>query len=236
MVNESSVLPSVRLLGLRIGRTESFGPRGEPSAIRKQPVRARIPVTRLGLAGDEQGDRRHHGGLDKAVHHYPAEHYATWQMELPELAPRMETGGFGENLSTSGLDEQNICVGDIFRLGHATLQVSQARQPCWKLNVRFGLSDMARRVQDSGRTGWYYRVLEKGEAGPDDSLVLIERLHPDWTLARILRTLHHDGLDREALASLVGLEALAPGWRALAKKRLNTGAVEDGSRRLNTPT
>ncbi|WP_217632008.1 MOSC domain-containing protein [Thiohalomonas denitrificans] len=229
------MLPTVRLLGLRRGRAEPFGPGSEPSAIRKQPFAARIRVTRLGLVGDEQADRRHHGGPDKALHHYPAEHYASWRAKLPELTPRMEVGGFGENLSTLGLHEENVCVGDIFRLGSATIQASQARQPCWKLNIRFGLPDMARRVQDSGRTGWYYRVLEEGETGPDDTLECIERPHPDWTLGRVLHTLYHDCLNGEALSALAGLEALAPGWRTLAAKRLSSGVVEEWSRRLNTP-
>ncbi len=223
------------LLSLRIGRIETFGPAGQASAIAKQAVDVRVAVGKLGLAGDEQADSLHHGGIDKALHHYPCEHYATWAAELPEQAALFNAGGFGENLSTLGLDESNVCLGDVFRIGSATIQVSQGRKPCWKLNHRFGIADMARRVQDSGRTGWYYRVLVEGEIAQDDTFTLIEQPHPDWTLARLIGVIYHDQADRNALAELAGLDVLAPSWRELAAKRLNTGGIEDWLRRLVTP-
>lgn len=200
------------------------------------PISSRIPVTRLGLAGDEQADLRNHGGPDKALHHYPSEHYTIWREELPDKAALFEgTGGFGENLSTFGLTESNVCVGDIFRIGSAIIQVSQARQPCWKLNVRFGVADMAWRVQNSMRTGWYYRVLEAGEVASDDQTTLIERPHADWPLARVLQILYHACLDDGALTALTMLDSLSLNWRALAAKRLETHEIEDWSRRLSTP-
>lgn len=223
------------LLSLRVGGIAPLGPGAVPSAIGKQPVAGRLSLTRLGLAGDDQADRRHHGGPDKALHHYPAQHYAAWRNELPERASLFEPGGFGENLSTLGLDEGNVCLGDIFRLGSATIQVSQGRQPCWKLNLRFGLEDMARRVQAGGRTGWYYRVLEAGEVAPGDTLTLVARPHPDWPLARLLHHWYVDRLDRPALAAIADLEALSPSWRQLAGQRLESGRVEDWSRRLFAP-
>jgi MOSC domain-containing protein YiiM len=220
------------LLSLRVGGIAPLGPGAVPSAIGKQPVAGRMALTRLGLAGDDQADRRHHGGLDKALHHYPAQHYAAWRDELPERASLFEPGGFGENLSTLGLDEENVCLGDIFRLGSATIQVSQGRQPCWKLNLRFAVPDMARRVQEQGRAGWYYRVLEEGEVGSEDRLLPLERPHPDWPLARLLRIFYRDTLDRDGLAALAALAVLAPGWRDIAAKRLESGRVEDWRRRL----
>lgn len=221
---------------LLTGQAVPFGPNGEPSAIGKRRVTTTVRLTELGLAGDEQGDRRHHGGPDKALHHYPVEHYPTWCRELPGVsADRWQVGGFGENISTSGLTEDNVCLGDVFLLDKTLVQVSQARQPCWKLNVRFGLPDMARRVQDSGRTGWYYRVLETGEVSPGCELRLVERPHPDWPLARLLHHLYIDPLDGEALAAIAGLELLASGWRQLAARRLACGRVEEWSFRLDTP-
>lgn len=225
----------VSLLEVRAGRAAPFGPHGEPSAIHKQPVQGRISVTALGLAGDEQADRKHHGGPDKALHHYPGEHYAAWRAALPQRVARFVYGGFGENLVTRGMSEQNVCVGDVFRLGSATLQVSQGRQPCWKLNVRFDVPDMARRVQDTGCAGWYYRVIEAGAIAVPDRFEQIAQPHPEWTLARVQRVLYHDCLEQESLAALSALTALAPGWRALAARRLASGEVEDWSRRLNTP-
>lgn len=212
--------PPVRLLGLRLGHVEPFGPAGEPSAIRKSTVAGPIAVSSLGLAGDEQADRRHHGGPDKAIHHYPFEHYAAWRGELPQLAARFDAGGFGENLSTLGLDEDNVCVGDIFRLGGALLQVSQGRSPCWKLNQRFGTADMTARVLASGRTGWYWRVLEPGVVAVGDAVELVERRQADWPLARLWRVLFHPPMDSEALAELAAMAVLAENWRARAAKRL----------------
>jgi MOSC domain-containing protein YiiM len=212
--------PGIPLLGLRAGRIAPLGPDGRASAIAKSPLAGRVAITRLGLAGDQQADRQHHGGVDKALHHYPAQHYAAWQAELPQQAALFEVGGFGENLATLGLDEGNVCLGDVFRLGTALIQVSQGRQPCAKLNIRFGLPDMVERVRASGRTGWYYRVLAEGEAGPEAVLHRIERPCPDWPLARLWQVLFGPERDRVALAALAGLTVLGASWRERAGRRL----------------
>lgn len=231
-----SVVPAAILRELRVGRARAFGPNGEPSAIDKQSTAVPLWLGPQGLAGDEQGDPRHHGGPEKAVHHYAAEHYAAWRQDLPQAsAAPLQAGGFGENFSTQGLTEANVCVGDIFRVGGAMLQISQARQPCWKLNLRFGLADMALRVQQSGRTGWYYRVLEAGEVAPGDALTLTERPCPAWTLARVLHYLFVEPLDRGALEALAHLAHLSPSWRTLATGRLASGQVESWFGRLATP-
>lgn len=226
----------VRIDGVLIGRVSSFGPNGEPSAIDKHPVSRPIRLESGGLAGDAFGDTVRHGGVDKALHHYPGEHYAAWQRELPWLpAGRWRAGGFGENLCPLGLVESDVCIGDIVRLGTAVLQVSQARQPCWKLNVRFGCDDMAMRVQISGRTGWYYRVLEPGELASGDEWTLIDRPHAQWPLARLLHYFYLDPLNLDTLAAIAELDVLASSWRQAAKQRLSTGLVEDWRRRLDTP-
>ncbi len=213
-----------------------FGPNGEPSGIDKQPVDGPVAVRETGLAGDGQGDTRRHGGPEKAVHHYPRDHYAAWAAEHPAFAARLAApGAFGENLSTHGLTEATVCVGDVFRLGDARLQVAQGRQPCWRLNVRFGWAGMAKAVQQSGRTGWYYRVLTPGTFAAGDRLVLADRPNPDWPLARILDVLYRDTMNREALAGIAALSDLAESWRALARRRLDRGAVEDWEPRLSTP-
>lgn len=221
---------------VRIGRALPFGPNGEPSAIDKHPVARPLMLTVSGFEGDEQGDRRHHGGPEKAVHHYPEAHYAAWRREFPERhAHTFRAGAFGENLVSAGLTEANVCVGDVFRLGAALIQVSQARQPCWKLNLRFGIPDMSRRVQDSGRTGWYYRVLEQGMVAPDAEILLLDRPCPDWTLARLLQHLYLDPLNMEVLTRMTALKALPASWRELARRRLETGVLEDWTHRLVTP-
>ncbi|MEO0913788.1 MAG: MOSC domain-containing protein, partial [Pseudomonadota bacterium] len=162
-----------RIERLFVGQVRGFGGNGRTSAIDKQPIPGPWHIATTGLRGDEQADTRHHGGPDKALHHYSRDHYATWRRELPAAREALRTApAFGENISTHGLSEADICIGDVFCLGDVILQVSQGRQPCWKLNIRFGVSDMALRVQRSGRTGWYYRVLEPGVVEPGDILRL----------------------------------------------------------------
>jgi len=220
------------LLSLRVGQVQS-GPRGKPTAIDKQPV---AEPQYLGLTGfqlDQQGDTVHHGGPEKAVHHYAADHFDWWRAELAaQPARNLQPGAFGENLSTLGLTEDEAALGDVFQLGRAVLQISQPRQPCWKLNVRMNVPDMALRVQMSGRTGWYYRVLEPGWVAPGDALARVQRPHAHWTLACTLRVLYRDGLNMEALAQLAELPVLAPRMRALAQRRLASCAIEDWDSRL----
>ena len=217
------------------GRTAPLGPRGTPSGIRKQPVAGAVRVTATGLAGDEQGDRKHHGGSEKALHHYATDHYAFWRAELGDRTELGSPGAFGENIASMGVTEADICVGDVIRIGTATVQVSQGRQPCWKLNERFGEPTMARRVQESGRTGWYYRVLEEGliEAGAAGEI--IDRPAEGWSLSRLSHILYHDTRNFDALAQMAELEVLAQSWRDLARKRLESRSVESWTRRLVTP-
>ena len=223
------------VLQVLAGRAVPFGPPGYSSAIGRRPVAGPVPVTRAGLAGDEHGDADHHGGAEQALHQYPFEHYAAWRAEHPEIAHRFAAGAFGENLSSGGMNESTVCVGDVYRCGSAVLQVSRTRHPCWKLNVRFGDARMARRVQDSGRFGWHYRVLEEGAIAAGDRLVLEQRPNPDWPIVRLIRALFHDPLDRKLLEELVALRDLSPLPKTHAARRLATGKLEDWSLRLETP-
>jgi len=230
-------LPPVSIPQFLVGKACPFGPRGEPSAIAKQPVTGSLRLTLMGFVGDEQGDGLHHGGADKALHHYPADHYPRWGEDLPQVpAGCWGIGTFGENLAPLGLTEDQVCLGDLFRLGTTLIQISQIRQPCWKLNVRLGIPDMAQRVQDLVRTGWYYRVLETGEVAPGVELSLVDRPHPDWSLKRLAYYLYTDPLNRDALQALVNLSPLATSLRQLAATRLTSGVVEEWTRRLRTPT
>ncbi|MEI6002368.1 MOSC domain-containing protein [Paraburkholderia bengalensis] len=212
---------------------------GRSSAIGKTPVDGRAWLGETGIEGDQQAELKVHGGPEKALHHYPFDHYASWRHEwqagtdgLVRLDAR---GAFGENISTSGLTETDVCVGDVYRMGGAIVQVSQPRQPCWKLNLRFARADMSRAVQDTRRTGWYYRVLEAGEIGAGDTIERLARPHAQWTVDRLLRVLYVDRDDRESLASMAQLDALAHSWRKTAVRRLESGQVESWSKRLDTP-
>lgn len=227
----SQTAPSMLL----IGRLAPLPGSEVPSGIAKQPVSAPLWLSAEGLEGDHQADRRVHGGPEKALHQYPRDHYAAWQSDLDPQPFPDKPGGFGENLSAFGLTEAEVAVGDIFRLGTALVQVSQGRQPCWKLNLRFGLPDMARRVQRSGRTGWYYRVLHPGLVSPGDQPELIDRLAPDWTIARLWRAMYVDRMNAVELAGIAALDVLADGWRRHAQRRLESGQIEDWRPRLEGP-
>jgi MOSC domain-containing protein YiiM len=228
-------LTAFRIAALCLGRSAPFGPQGQPSAIDKRPVAGAVMAGALGLQGDEQGDPHRHGGPDKAVHCYPVAHYPLWAAELPAGTPNLRHGGFGENLAVDGIDEAGLCLGDLWRVGEALMQVSQSRQPCWKLNLRFGLPDMARRVQDTGRSGWYFRVVEPGRVVVGDGAALVARPQADWPLDRVAQVLYRDRLNRTALADLAALPDLPESWRRLALARLDSGRVEEWRQRLETP-
>lgn len=217
---------------LLTGPIAPLGGTDTKSAIAKTPVTGPLWLGEGGFDGDAQADRRVHGGPEKAVHHYPLDHYAAWRADLGRLPVLDAPGAFGENISATGRTEDRVAVGDIFRLGDALVQVSQGRQPCWKLNHRFGVPDMARRVQDTGRTGWYYRVLQSGMVAPGDDLALTDRLAPDWTLRRLWRAMYVDRLNRTELEAIAALDVLAEGWRRYAQRRLDSGRVEDWRPRL----
>lgn len=205
---------------------------GGLSAIAKSAVAGAVHAGPLGLEGDMQADLRVHGGPDKALHQYPYEHYAAWQSELGDLAALDQCGAFGENLSSIGMTEQTLCLGDVVRLGSVTLVLTQTRQPCWKLNSRFGRADMARRVQTTGRTGWYWKVQESGSLQAGDAMFLLERPYPEWPLTRVLQALYQRCLERDELQALAALP-LPPSWQKMLAARLERGQVEDWSRRID---
>ncbi len=216
-------MTSHTILALLSGKVKPLD-RGEGSAIAKSPITGRVRVTYLGLAGDEQADLRVHGGPDKAVHHYPADHYAHWA-GLSVSHPLLNApGAFGENVSTWGLLEDEACIGDRFRLGTALVEISQGRQPCWKQGARMEWTTLPAMMVKTRRSGWYYRVIEEGEASEGDELVLLDRPNPDWSVARVFGLLvaGDHKLDPGALPHLAAMEVLFEGWRARAIELMGT--------------
>jgi MOSC domain-containing protein YiiM len=212
---------SARLLSVNVGLPREVE-RHEGTvrtSIWKEPVPGRVRVRRLNLDGDEQSDLSVHGGPDKAVYVYPSEHYEHWRRELP--GTDLPWGAFGENLTTAGLLEAEIGVGDRLRVGSAEFLVTQPRMPCFKLGVRFGRDDMVRRFHESGRSGFYLAVLLEGDVGGGDSIEILARDGHGVTVADIT-ALYGDDADKQALLRrAVGLPALPESWRDYFRMRLS---------------
>ena len=185
------------------------------TAFYKFPVSGPVAIYRLGVAGDEIADMKNHGGVDKAVLGYSASHYPLWRAELGRAD--LEHGAFAENLTIRGQDESSVCIGDLYEVGRnestALLEISQPRQPCWKISRRWQHKTLTKLVAQTGRTGWYFRVLREGWVNEGDPVTLLDRRHPDWTIARANDLLFSRDVDRYAVAELMALELLAASWK-----------------------
>lgn len=215
-----SPLPSLTLGGLFAGGLRPLPPEGQLTGMFKAPVAGRCEIGPTGLAGDRQADPRYHGGPQKALHHYPAEHYERLAQARPGLAGLLAPGVLGENLSTRGWTEHEVCIGDIFRLGTARIQVSEPRSPCWKIDARCEDNGLSRLIAAEGLTGWYYRVLTPGSVAVGDRFELEERPAPGLTLARLWRARIDHRPDPDELAMLGAAAGLSPAWqKRLAERR-----------------
>lgn len=200
-----------------VGQIRDYGSVGaalDPSwttAFFKTPVAGPVAIARDGIVGDAQADLRHHGGPDKAILACSADHFVPWRLDLGE--PHIQAGGFGENFSCSGVAEQSVCVGDRWRVGDVLLEVSQPRQPCWKLGRRWGRPELVKRVVETGRTGWYLRVLESGLLTAPAAIEVVARPHPDWTIARANDIFYRQRNDASAVRELIALPQLSDAWR-----------------------
>lgn len=216
---------------LLIGKPKPFGPQpfnqetlvGELSAMGRTATEHPVMLGFTGFDGDEVADRVNHGGRDKAVHLYPAGHYPFWQGRDPDQSLFNQPGAFGENLSCAGLTEDQLCLGDIFRIGEALVQCSHARQPCWKLNHHLGQKDIVKTIIKTARSGSYFRVLEPGYVQAGDMIEHIERPLPQWPLDRLFHLLIGGAPEREAgeLMMLAENPVLAASWRQRALARIS---------------
>ena len=192
----------------------------ETSAIAKRPREGLVQVLDEGLAPDEQADRRVHGGPEMALHLYPLDHHAFWREQIGDSDLLDEPGAFGSNLAVRGLTESEVHIGDRFRLGSALVEVSQPRQPCWKIEHRFGHKGMVATIIQTARAGWYYRVLETGEVQAGDMLERVEVGEQDWSIARTFTALIAGKATRDELEALAAMERLTPRLRDKARAKL----------------
>jgi MOSC domain-containing protein YiiM len=176
----------------------------------KAPVEGPVFVGTTNLVGDGQADLKNHGGVDKAVLAYSADHYPKWREEL--RMPDMPCGAFGENLTIIGSSEESVCIGDIFRIGQVIFEVSQPRQPCWKLARRWRMHELTGLVVRNGRSGWYLRVMEQGWIDTQMPVTLIERPNPAWSIAHANEIMHHRRTDLRMTLELANVPGLADSW------------------------
>ncbi|MCH1624598.1 MOSC domain-containing protein [Ferdinandcohnia quinoae] len=229
------------LKGIFVGKPKTVGmkdaerlmDREWSSGMFKEPVQGPIWLGRTNLDGDGQADLIHHGGPEKAVFVYSFEHYMKWQEELGinDMIP----GGMGENFSVEHLTEKEISIGDIFQIGDAVVQVSQPRQPCWKPARRYNIKKLPLIIQNTGRTGWYFRVLQEGFVEAGQKFTLVERPFPNWTVEVCNQIMHHEKHDFEKMKELAACELLAPSWKASLVNRVKNRGIVDISERVIGP-
>lgn len=188
------------------------------TGIFKQPVDGPVRVRGVNLAGDGQADLSVHGGPYKAVYAYPAEHYDYWRKELSD--PELAWAAFGENLTTEGLNESAVHIGDRFRMGTTELVVTQPRMPCYKLGIKFGTQEIVKHFLMSRRTGFYFSVAKEGEIEKGDAIELVGVEAGNLTVADITRLYAFETNDREGLRRAARLEALPESWREYFEEKL----------------
>jgi len=224
-----------RLLSVRVGRPKVVPGSGPwVTSIFKAAIGGPVMLRRMNIDGDEQADLRVHGGPDKAVCVYSADHYPWWRetLGLPDLAH----GGFGENFCVAGQTEAEVCIGDRYDIGEAQVEVSQPRTPCWKLARRWGVRQLPNLVLSSGRTGWYLRVIREGTVVAGLPLERTARPFPQWSIESVLHLAYDRAAQREEVRDLASCPVLAPGWREFLRHRLSRSdevalraSVEPGS-------
>jgi MOSC domain-containing protein YiiM len=181
------------------------------TAIFKEPVAGAVAIRELNLAGDQQADLTVHGGSEKAVYAYPAEHYEYWRKQLPDDS--LSGGAFGENLTTEGLWEDTLCIGDVLRVGSALLQITQPRMPCYKLELRFNRDDMIKRFLLSDRSGFYFSVIERGDVAAGSKVEMLDRDPNGVTVSDIVRLYLGQTRDPELLQRATNVGSLPENWK-----------------------
>ena len=228
------------LSSIQVGLPRNLGEEGAADAMDrpwttgffKEPVPGPVWLGATNLEGDRQADTVHHGGPDKAVLAYSAEHYPMWRETLNQ--PVLPFGAFGENFTIQGLTEVDVCIGDTWRVGEdVRVQVSQPRQPCWKLARRWRIKSLPAQVQQTGRTGWYFRVLVEGCVAQGMPMSLLERPYPEWTIERANQVMHSIQDDLRVVAELAEIPRLSASWRKTLAGRLEHNRRPDTAARLD---
>jgi MOSC domain-containing protein YiiM len=204
------IAPFIRCLNIGTPKKETFPQTTITTGICKEPVPHAVLLGKTGLVGDGVHDTRHHGGEDKALCFYSHEHYPFWSAELGITMP---PAAFGENITLEGLREDEVCIGDIFHLGEATVEISQPRQPCKVLAARYGRSDLVKMVINKGFTGWYSRVLVGGSIKKGDAMTLVTKSPQQVSITLANTIFHHDRRNRAGIEQVLAVAALSKSWQ-----------------------
>ena len=204
----------MRIESIQVGTPKTIAPDWTTS-IYKSPIFGKVFLNKYNLEGDKQADLTVHGGLDKAVSVYPVEHYAYWNQRarLPLRKrinlPSPSGGSFGENFTVSDSVKSDVCIGDVYRVGSCIVDVSQLRQPCWKLARKFNLTKLTSWMQETGKIGWHLRVLQEGFIQTADTFKLTQRNDPSWSIARANQLMYSPDQPREDIASILECQQLS---------------------------
>ena len=216
----------VKTIGLP-GASDKLDQEWQTGAFKEKRNQA-VFLSTSGFLGDECQDTKHHGGSEKAVFAYPLAHYDLWKVELDneDIGP----GGNGENLAVMHMDEDSVCIGDIYELGEAVIQVSQPRRPCWKPARRHRDLELAKKIEQTGRTGWYFRVLQEGKVRANDEFVLVERPSPEWSIGRMNEVLYHQKDNIGLLENLRDSVFTPSSWVETINRLLKGEEIDDTKR------
>jgi MOSC domain-containing protein YiiM len=217
----------IQLLSIQVGLPRTYAGQTETgaannswtTAFAKRPVSGPVWVGKNNIEGDGQASAQTHGGVEKACCAYPWEHYSYWQQRLD--LPKITYGAFAENFTTQGLLETEVCIGDTFALGGAVVQVSQPRPPCWRLSRWWGIKDFAARMEQTGRTGWYLRVLQEGIVDNSEQIKLVERNFPEWPVLVAHELMYAPEADVRRIKALMACALLSESWRDALSKRIS---------------
>ncbi len=205
---------------------------GMNTAIDKTPIQGDCYLSPLGFEGDQCASTKVHGGVERALHHYPREHYQTLASIYPKSPAFLQGLGMGENLSTIGMIEENVYIGDRYQLDEAIIEVSQPRSACFKLNTRWQVSDLSTVIQQRNLCGWLYRVIKPGQVRAGSELTFLSRPDSAMSISQVCGIFFHDPLNFQRLEKLATLQGLSVGWQNKSIERLESGVVESWQMRL----
>ena len=202
----------MKLKAILVGKTKKYKneKREWESGYAKKPIKGFAEITKLTIIDDEVADKKHHGGVDKAILVYSFNHYEKWKKELN--LENIDIGSFGENFLIDGLDENNVSVGDIYQLDEVIVEVSQPRQPCWKIGNHFNDKSMLPKVLNNSRTGWYLRILKEGKIDINSTIKLIKKPYPELTIKK-LNDLLKDKSDKILIDKILNLDVVAEAYK-----------------------